>query len=92
MNNKDFINEISSHIDNISQKETLQNVHLLIKSVLSILSDENSLAIQGFGTFSVRKRLERVVLNPKTLQKMLVPPKMVLIFKPSLSLKGKVKE
>lgn len=92
MNNKDFINEISSHIDNISQKETQQNVHLLIKSVLSILSDENSLAIQGFGTFSVRKRLERVVLNPKTQQKMLVPPKMVLIFKPSLSLKGKVKE
>ena len=92
MNNKEFISEMSSHIDNISQLETQQNVHLLIKSVLSILSDENSLAIQGFGTFSVRKRLERVVLNPKTQQKMLVPPKMVLIFKPSLSLKGKVKE
>lgn len=92
MNNKEFISELSSHVGDISQAEIQKNVNVLIKSVLSILSDENSLAIQGFGIFSVKKRLERVVLNPRTKQKMLVPPKMVLVFKPSLSLKDKVKE
>jgi nucleoid DNA-binding protein len=38
----------------------------------------------------VKKKLERVLVNPSTKQRMLVPPKMVVGFKPNSGLKDKV--
>ena len=52
--------------------------------------DEDFIVIPEFGTFEVKKKLERVVVNPVTKQKMLIPPKMVVTFKPSGSLKQKI--
>ncbi|NDW13901.1 HU family DNA-binding protein, partial [Bacteroides sp. 214] len=31
-------------------------------------------------TFSVKKKEERIIINPSTKQRMLVPPKLALIF------------
>ena len=50
-----------------------------------------TVAIQGFGTFEVRKKLERISINPATQQRMLIPPKLVLTYKPSAILKEKFK-
>ena len=55
------------------------------------LQDGNTVAIQGFGTFEVRKKLERISINPATQQRMLIPPKLVLTYKPSAILKEKFK-
>jgi nucleoid DNA-binding protein len=38
----------------------------------------------------VKKKLERVLVNPATKQRMLVPPKMVVSFKPNTGMKDKV--
>ena len=46
----------------------------------------------GFGTFEVKKRLERVMVNPSTGLRMLVPPKLVLNFKPAATIKGHVRK
>lgn len=53
-------------------------------------SENDSIAIPGFGTFEAKKRLERVNVHPSTGRRMLLPPKIVLAFKPSASLKQKV--
>ena len=55
------------------------------------LQDGNSVSIQGFGTFDVKKKMERISVNPVTHQRMLIPPKLVLSYKPSVSLKEKFK-
>ena len=47
--------------------------------------------MSGFGSFEVKKRMERVVINPVTGLKMLVPPKLVLGFKPIAAIKEKLK-
>ena len=57
----------------------------------SAFDDGDSVSIPSFGTFEVKKRLERIVINPTTQQKMLVPPKLVLNFKPIASIKAKLK-
>lgn len=90
MNNKEFINRLATDL-HMAPAQVQHNVTQLLKSMASLLADENSLTVQNFGTFEVRKRLERIVVNPATRQKMLVPPKMVLGFKPSASLKNKIK-
>ena len=55
------------------------------------LEDENTVSIAGFGAFEVKKKLERVLVNPATKQRMLVPPKIVVNFKPNNALKDKAK-
>ena len=49
------------------------------------------MSIPKFGTFEVKKRMERILINPGTKQRMLVPPKLVLNFKPIAAIKEKLK-
>lgn len=88
MNNKEFISELSSKTG-YSTKEVTQLNNKLVSLITSELSDENQIGIVGFGTFEVKKKLERVVVNPATKQRMLVPPKMVVSFKPNTGFKDK---
>ena len=62
----------------------------LVTEMTDELEDENVIAIQNIGSFEVRKKQERVVVNPATQQRMLVPPKLVINFKPSASFKEKM--
>ncbi len=75
----------------LSTKETQRMVDAFISELAERLDDDTTLNVQGFGSFEVKKKLERVVVNPTTKQKMLVPPKLVLAFKPSPALKEKFK-
>ena len=51
----------------------------------------NTVIVQNFGSFEVKKRLERIMVNPTTGQRMLVPPKLTLGVKISPTWKGKLK-
>ena len=82
MNNKEFISELSRRFV-YTNKDTTQLVSSVISIMTQQLQDGNTVAIQGFGTFEVRKKLERISINPATQQRMLIPPKLVLTYKPS---------
>lgn len=88
MNNKEFIAELSARTG-MSVKDVTVQMGKLVSVITSELEEENMVSIGGFGTFEVRKKLERVVVNPSTKQRMLVPPKMVVGFKPFSTLKDK---
>lgn len=90
MNNKEFIADLASRT-RYSTKDTTALVSATVSAVIAELLDENAVSIPGFGTFEVKKKLERVLINPTTKQRMLVPPKMTVSFKPNTSLKDKVK-
>ena len=62
-----------------------------VGSIAEKLDDDTQLAVQGFGTFEVKKKMERAVVNPANKQRKLIPPKLVLAFKPSPVLKEKMK-
>ena len=67
----------------------------MINTVIDSMNDGfqkgETVVIPKFGSFDVKKRLERILINPGTKQRMLVPPKLVLNFKPIASLKEKIK-
>lgn len=90
MNNKDFISELASK-SGYSLKETSNFVTSLLEEMTHQLEEGNSIYIQGFGTFEVKKKMERISVSPLTKQRMLVPPKLVLSYKPSVALKDKFK-
>ena len=89
MKNKDFISALSAKTG-FSTRETAQMTSDVVSAITNELTEENIVGITGFGTFEVKKKLERVLVNPATKQRMLVPPKMVVSFKPNTGLKDKV--
>ena len=88
MSNKEFIAALSRELK-YTTKETTVYVNALVQEMGAQLEDGNQLSIAGFGSFDVRKKLERVLIKPSTKQRMLVPPKMSISFKPAPSLKEK---
>ena len=91
MNNKDFVNTLASQTG-VSLKETKRLIEDFIQEFADHADDGTTFTIQGFGSFEVKKKLERIVNNPTTKQRMLVPPKLVLSFRPGAALKDRVKE
>jgi DNA-binding protein HU-beta/integration host factor subunit alpha len=90
MNNKDFINELSSRMQ-YSAADTQRLVTNLVNAMSDTFLEDNAVLVPTFGSFEVKKKLERIMVNPSTGQRMLVPPKLVLGFKPSVTWKDKIK-
>lgn len=90
MNNKDFTSELSKRLG-YTLKDTSELISSLLSDMTQQLEEGNVVAIQGFGTFEVRKKAERISVSPTTKQRMLVPPKLVLTYRPSTLLKEKFK-
>jgi len=90
MNNKEFIADLATRLDE-KAKETQRLASIFSTVFAESLEEGDSLSLQGFGTFEVKKKLERIVTNPTNKQRMLVPPKLALSFKPSNILKDKIK-
>ena len=87
--NKDFINALASRTG-LTAKDSQKLATTFAESIADKLDDESQLAVQGFGVFEVKKKMERVVVNPKLKTRRLNPPKLVLAFKPSTVLKEKM--
>lgn len=88
MNNKEFVAELSRRLG-YSQKDSSALLSALVSEISGQLEEDRIVSIQDFGNFEVRKKLERVVISPATQQRMLVPPRLVVAFKPSTQLKDK---
>jgi len=90
LNNKEFITELSQRLGK-TQKQTSSLSQGLVECMLDFWRDGDSVSIGGFGMFEVRKKMERILVNPSTHQRMLIPPKLSLGFKPSSNLKDRMK-
>ena len=90
MNNKDFIAELADRTG-YSVEDAQQMVDIVIETMGDHFLEDDSVLIPNFGTFEVKKKMERIMVNPATGQRMLVPPKLVLNFKPNVSWKERVK-
>ena len=90
MNNKEFIAELASRTG-FSAKNTQTLVNNIINAMGDAFQEDNTVLVPNFGVFETTKKLERIMVNPGSGQRMLVPPKLVLNFKPTQTLKEKLK-
>ena len=90
MKNKDFIAKLSQRTG-LNATDTQNMVFQLIDAMVERYQEGDSVSIQNFGTFEVKKKQERIIVNPSTGKRMLVPPKLVLGFKISPTWKYKLK-
>ena len=90
MDNKKLVETLATKLG-----RSADDVNKLLEGLAGVLrtrcGELDSVIVPGFGTFEPRKRNERIMVNPKTCKRMLVPPKIVLGFKVSNVLKSKLK-
>ena len=87
MTKADLVDEISVKTK-ISKSETATIVDQLLNAISRALSEGKHIEIRGFGTFKVRERKAR---NPRSGAEVMVPAKLVPVFKASNELKGQVR-
>ena len=90
MNNKQFISELAQRMGFTAQ-DTQKMVYQLVEAMGDSFQEGDSVAIQNFGNFEVKKKLERIMVNPTTGQRMLVPPTLTLNFRISPTWKDQLK-
>lgn len=91
MNNKDLIAKMADATD-MSLSETQHVVDTIIGAMGRQFENGDAVQIPSFGSFEVKKHRERIMVNPTTGQRMLVPPKLVLGFKPASAVRGQLKK
>ena len=90
MDNKELVERLSEKLGR-SKADINKLIGALAEVVKTKASELDSIAVPGFGTFEAKKKNERVVTNPSSGKRMLVPPKITLGFKVSNVIKSKLK-
>lgn len=91
MNNKEFLAELSRRTG-CKAADAQKKIYQLVDAMNVHFQEGDAVVVPNFGTFEVKKKLERIIVNPASGQRMLVPPKLVLSFKPSAAWKYKMKK
>jgi DNA-binding protein HU-beta len=91
LNNKELQTALAGKLE-MSTSE----IDLFLQSTVDVMVDQlkanKTINIQGFGSFEVRKKEERVTVNPLTKVRSMVPAKLSLAFKTSTVYKDKIKD
>jgi len=83
---KEIINSIYMQIGfskKVSESLLEDIFQILIKNIIS----EKKVKIAKFGTFTLRKKNQRIGRNPKTKEEKIISERNVILFKPSKDLK-----
>lgn len=89
MDNKKFVEELSSRLD-ISLSTVNSLIEGLGKEFAATASNLDGVVVPGFGSFEPKLREERISVHPASGKRLLVPPRIYLTFKQSPVLKQKL--
>ena len=82
MKSKEVIAELAERMGWTS-KEVTEMLSALGSAIGTKLMEGDSVNLSSFGQFEVRKKMERISVNPTNGKRYLVPPKLVPVFKPA---------
>ena len=90
MTKKEIVKTISEEIG-LTQLKTKEIVQKTFDAIVETLVDEGRIELRNFGVFEVKKRAARKARNPRTGQRVEVPEKFVVTFKPGKEMEEKVR-
>ena len=89
MNNKEFVTLLAGRTG-MKVSEAQKTMESIISIMGDCFQEGDTVQMANFGTFEVK--LERIMVSPTTGQRMLVPPKLALTFKPNPTWKDMIKK
>lgn len=91
MTKKEIVKTISDEIG-LTQLKTKEIVQKTFDAIVETLVEERRIELRNFGVFEVKKRAARKARNPRTGDKVYVPEKYVVTFKPGKEMEERVRE
>jgi nucleoid DNA-binding protein len=88
---KEIVKTISEEIG-MTQLKTKEIVQKTFDAIVETLVEERRIELRNFGVFEVKKRAARKARNPRTGDKVFVPEKYVVTFKPGKEMEERVRE
>jgi integration host factor subunit beta len=82
----DLVEEVAS-VAQVTKKQAEEIVQSVFSTIVESLRGGRKVELRGFGSFRIRSRGARIGRNPKTGEKVEVPPKKIPYFKPGKELK-----
>jgi DNA-binding protein HU-beta len=89
MNKSDLVDSIATAA-NISKSAAERGLNGMLTTMASAMEEGERVTLVGFGSFSVVDRAPRLGRNPKTGEKVPIPQRRGIRFRPSKELSGKV--
>ncbi len=89
MTKTELISSVAQKAD-LTKKDAETAVNAILSSITDALVGGEKVSIVGFGTFEVRDRKEKQVINPQTKQMMTAPASKAPAFKPGQTLKNAI--
>ena len=85
MNKTGLVNEIAAkaQLNKVDAKKALEAT---LETIAEALKNEDKVQLIGFGTFAVVDKPERTGINPLTKEKIVIPARKVVKFKPAAEL------
>src|SRR6202051_3605419 len=87
---KEIVKQISERIG-LTQLKTKDIVQQTFDAIVETLLEVGRIELRNFGVFEVKQRKARKARNPRTGDKVDVPPKNVVTFKPGKEMEEKVR-
>lgn len=91
MTKKEIVKTISEEIG-LTQLKTKEIVQKTFDAIVEALVSEGRIELRNFGVFEVKPRAARKARNPRTGDKVLVPAKNVVTFKPGKEMEERVRQ
>jgi nucleoid DNA-binding protein len=88
---KEIVKQISDRIG-LTQLKTKEIVQLTFDAIVDTLLEDRRIELRNFGVFEVKLRKARKARNPRTGEKVDVPPKNVVTFKPGKEMEERVRQ
>jgi integration host factor subunit beta len=88
---KEIVKTISEEIG-LAQLKTKEIVQKTFDAIVETLVEEGRIELRNFGVFEVKKRAARKARNPRTGQRVDVPEKFVVTFKPGKEMEERVRK
>jgi nucleoid DNA-binding protein len=88
---KEIVRQIAEQCE-LTQLETKEIVQRTFDAIVETLLKEGRIELRNFGVFEVKQRKARKARNPRTGDKVDVPPKNVVTFKPGKEMEEKVRQ
>ena len=91
MTKKEIVRTISDEIG-LTQLQTKEIVKKTFNAIVEALVEGGRIELRNFGVFEVKRRAPRKARNPRTGDKVFVPEKYVVTFKPGKEMEERVRE
>ncbi len=91
MTKKEIVKKISEDIG-LTQLKTKDIVQRTLDAIIHTLVSEGRIELRNFGVFEVKRRAPRKARNPRTGDKVFVPSKNVVTFKPGKEMEELVRK